>query len=203
MAAARNASSEEDEARAMKACLGNQHLEHLVPSLFKAPLTHMQREAMITAWLVPCALALNGAKLAHRLKLAVHIGMHICHGAIAVCHAMGAIITWNGFAIIGIALAATASTLVGLQHWVADAKHLETVGDDLLHIGTHFFSNISKEVSEERWVSLIDELLTAKQGAGTKTAPRAATAPALPALPPAAKASPTSSAATTKVELDA
>ena len=198
--AARNTSSEQDEARAMRACLGNPHLQHLVPSLFKAPLTHMQREAMITAWLVPCAIALNGAKLAHRLKLVVHVAMHVCHGAIAVCHAMGAFITWNGFAIIGIALAAMASTLAGLQHWVADAKQLQTVGDDLLHIGMEFFSKVSKEISEERWAALIDELLAAKQGAGAKTAPRAS---APPPARLAAKGAPATSAATTKVTLDA
>ena len=194
----RGAGNADDRARAMKACLGNPELEHLVPSLFMAPLTSMQRETMITVWLVPCALALDGAKLAHRMKLVMHVAMHVCHGAIAVCHTLGSIISWSGFAIIGVALAATASTLVGLQNWVADAKHLQSVGDELMHVGMTFFSTLPKEVSEEQWAALVEELLAAKKG-GTKpkTAPRALTTTAAP------KGTPATIAATTKIEVEA
>ena len=164
----------DDKARATKACLGIPALEHHVPSLFMAPLTRTQREAMITMWIVPCALALTSAKRAHRVQLIVHITMHLCHGAIAVCHTMGSFIKWNGFAIIGVALAASASALVGLQHLLTDAKQLKAAGDDLMHVGTKLLSTMTKEVSEDQWAAFVDDLLAAaKTGAARTSGARA------------------------------
>ena len=180
------------EERAKKACLGIQTLEESVPTLLQAPLTTKQREALIMAWLVPCALALSAAKLAHRLKIVVHVAMHVCHGAIAICHTMGTFVTWNGFAVIGVALAAAASTLAGAQLLVADAKEAQAVGDELLHVGVRFVSKLSKEVSEAEFSAVIEELLAAKKG-GAAAATRGA----------AAKGTPSSNAAETKVQLDA
>ena len=157
----------DDRALALKACKGNARCEQLIPLLLHAPLSDTQRYALITIWLSPMASAFASAGSSKKHSLTTVLLMHFCHGAIAICHLLGTFIKSHAFAIIGVALAATASTCAALQSRLANASAAQHTGDALEMIGVRFLASTGGQtaVADDAFSRLLDELAAANMAA--------------------------------------